>query len=244
MSRGDTPATALAVDLGRTAYREALALQRRLHAVRCAGRVDDLLVLTEHEPVLTLGRRADSRHVRVPPLVLAARGIEVVPTERGGDVTYHGPGQLVAYPILDLRRRGCDVRRYVWELEQSAIQFLRRYGVQAARRPGTPGVWVGERKIASVGVYVSRWVTMHGVALNLAPALEDFDLIHPCGLIGVHMTSVAQMTGSAPEMKLAVRQFDEDFASVFGLEVRKAALPRIARAPERAPTPGPGPAHE
>ncbi len=221
------PAVA-AIDLGRSTYREALALQRQLHRLRVAGQIEDTLLLTEHEAVLTLGRRADTRHLRVSPEVLAARDIEIVATERGGDITYHGPGQLVAYPILDLKQRGCDVHRYVWDLEETVVRLLARYGLESRRQAGTPGVWAGDGKIASVGVYVSHWVTMHGVAVNLAPNPDDFALIHPCGLVGVSMTSVALLTATAPAMGLAADRYCEDFAEVFGVAVRKAPLPQIA----------------
>lgn len=217
-----------AVSLGCTRYVDALALQRALHAHRVAGEVGDLLLLTEHEPVLTLGRRADDRFLRVSHDALAARGIALVPTERGGDITYHGPGQLVAYPILDLRQRACDVRRYVRELEETAIRFLARFGLTGERWPGRPGVWSGGGKVASVGVYISHWTTMHGIAINLAPDPADFDLVYPCGLTDTHLTSVAMLTGDAPRLETAWDDFGNDFADVFDVEVRRAALPRTA----------------
>jgi len=229
--------------LGRTVYRDALALQRRLHAARAAGEIGDILLLTEHEPVLTLGRRADGRYLCVSPDVLAERGIELVPTERGGDITYHGPGQLVAYPILDLRRRAGGVRRYVWELEESAVRLLARYGLRGERRPGTPGVWAGDGKIASLGVYVARGITMHGIAINLAPNPADFDLIHPCGLVDTHLTSVALLTTATPPIDTAFAAYACEFAATFAVEVRRAAPPQIASIPERDPMPGIAPEH-
>jgi lipoate-protein ligase B len=180
---------------GRTEYRSALAFQRDLHERRKAGLCEDTLVLTEHEPVLTLGRGADLRHLRVPERHLAELGIDLLPVERGGDITYHGPGQLVAYPILDLRGYGRDIHRYVRALEESAIRLLATYDVMCERRSGTPGVWAGADKIASVGIFVSRWVTLHGIAINIAPDLAHFDLIHPCGLLGTHMISLAALLG-------------------------------------------------
>ena len=192
--------------LGRTAYVDALALQRELHARRKRGECGDLMLLTEHEPVLTLGRGADRRHILADDARLAALGIEVVPVERGGDVTYHGPGQIVAYPILDLSRYGRDIHRYVRALEEGAIRLLEAYGTRGERRPGTPGVWLGDAKIASVGVFVSRWVTMHGIAVNIAPDLSHFELIHPCGLIGQRMTSLASELGCDVAMDEAERR--------------------------------------
>jgi len=206
--------------LGRTRYAEALEVQRRQHAARCRGECGDAVLLTEHERVLTAGRNADDRHLRVPRGSLAAHNVELLPTERGGDLTYHGPGQLVAYPICDLRDYDGGVRGHVRRLEETAVRLLRRYGIEADRRPGTPGVWVESAKIASVGVYVSRWVTMHGVAINIAPCLDDFDLIHPCGLIGVRMTSVSELLGRAPAITDAAQAYAEVFQEVFSAGLR------------------------
>ena len=155
--------------LGRTVYMDALTLQRRIHAERCAGARGDTLLLTEHEPVLTSGRHAGDRHLRIPVDALPEHGLQLIHVERGGNITYHGPGQLVAYPIYDLRAFSGGVRGHVWRLEECVIRFLDRSGVASCRREGFPGVWTGEAKIASLGVYVSRGVTMHGVAVNLDP---------------------------------------------------------------------------
>lgn len=235
--RGAGVTAAEVIPLGCTPYADALALQRRLHALRAAGECGDLLLLTEHERVLTLGRRADERFLRVTPEELAARRIELIRTERGGDITYHGPGQLVAYPIIDLRRRGGDVHRYVRELEETAIQLLGGYGLAGERWQGRPGVWAGGGKIASIGVYVSRWVTMHGIAINLAPDPADFELIHPCGLTDTRLTSVALLTGAAPSMETARKDYARAFAAVFQMQLTEAVPPQSASAPARAPTP-------
>src|SRR5579871_360557 len=170
------------VNLGLSAYLEALELQRTLHARRKAGTIGDTLVLTEHAPVITTGRHADFRHLLASSEALSRAGIPCVRCERGGDITYHGPGQLVAYPILDLGGYGRDLHRYISRLEETAITFCAAYGVQAARRPGAPGVYAGDAKIASVGVFVSRWVTMHGLAINLDPDPGHLGLLRPCGL--------------------------------------------------------------
>jgi lipoate-protein ligase B len=201
------------IRLGRTAYPAALTLQREIQAQRKTGERGDTLLLTEHDPVLTLGRGADGRHIRADEARLAALGIEVVSVERGGDVTYHGPGQLVAYPIIDLNRYGRDIHRYVRALEESAIRLLGTYRLQGERRPGTPGVWVDEAKIASVGVFISRWVTMHGIAINIDPDLSRFELIHPCGLVGQRMTSVAAELRRAAPMDEAEARFIPAFAA-------------------------------
>lgn len=218
------PSVAL-IDLGRTRYAAALALQRRLHAARKAGETLDTLLLTEHEPVITTGEGADFRHLLVAPEALAARGIDLVQVERGGDITYHGPGQLVVYPILDLHRYGRDVHRYVRLLEESARRLLVEYGVDAVTRPGAPGLYVDGAKIASVGVFVSRWATMHGLAINLTPDPAHLGLLVPCGLAGVRYTSVALLTGEAPSYADAAARYAAIFADVFGCTVRSNSSP-------------------
>ena len=180
------------VDLGTADYAETLALQRRLHAKRCADEIGDVLLSVEHPPVLTLGRSGSREHVLVPPATLRAHGIEIHEIERGGNITYHGPGQLVMYPILDLRDYGKDVHRFVWTLEEAILRALESCGIDAIRRTGYPGVWVGERKIASLGVYVKRWVSYHGIAVNVAANPEHLKLIRPCGL-PVEMVSVNEL---------------------------------------------------
>jgi len=211
------------LNYGLTEYREALVMQRRLHAARVAGAIEDTLLLTEHERVITLGRNADEGNIRVSSATLDERGIPVVRVERGGDVTYHGPGQIVAYPIVDLRAGSIAVRDYIRLLEQSAILLLECHGIAGERRSGTPGVWAEGRKIASVGVYVSRWVTMHGIAINLATDLADFELIHPCGLAGLVMTSVAEISGQAPSVRDATLEYARCFAQLFGFRMSEAA---------------------
>jgi lipoyl(octanoyl) transferase len=188
--------------LGRVAYRDAWGLQRRLAAARADGRIGDQLLLLEHEPVLTLGRNADPAHVLASSEALAARGIEVIAVERGGEVTYHGPGQLVAYPIIALHARGLLIRPFVRALEEALIATAAAFGVDAARREGHPGCWWGPegldpRKIGAVGLRVERGVTYHGIALNVTVDLDDFELIDPCGLPGVHSTSIAREAGWA-----------------------------------------------
>jgi len=205
--------------LGRTRYADALALQRDLHVRGKSGEGSDVLLLTEHEPVFTFGRNARSEHLLVSEREVAERGIDLVRVERGGEITYHGPGQLVAYPILDLTPFGRDVRRYLSRLEEVGLRLLASYDLQAARRSGAPGLWVGERKIASVGVYISRWVTMHGIAINLDMDLAPFRLINPCGFAGLEMTSVARETGLPVILNDAAKRFASWFAEVFGVAI-------------------------
>ena len=192
---------ALAVEwLGRVPYREAWAAQKARHAARVDGRIRDTLMLLEHPAVLTLGRHADERHVVAPAPHLAERGIEVIRVERGGEVTYHGPGQLVAYPIIGLSRRGLLIRPLVRALEAAMAATCEAFGVPAARREGHPGCWCDPdgptpRKIGALGIRVERGVTYHGIALNVAPDLADFDLIEACGLPGVVSTSIERELG-------------------------------------------------
>ncbi len=178
--------------LGRRAYADALALQHTAQAEVLAGG-GDRLILVEHEPVITLGRGGDERHVLAPTA-------PVVRVNRGGDVTYHGPGQLVVYPILDLARLACDVHGYLRRLEAIVITVAASFGIVAGRRPGFTGVWVGNDKLAAIGVGMRRWVTMHGFALNVRDLREAFAAIVPCGLRGTGVTSLEELTGSAPAM--------------------------------------------
>lgn len=183
----------LVVDLGRMRYGEALDLQRALCRERMRGDIrDDILLLVEHEPVVTLGRGTRADSLPVTPALLPARGVEVFEVERGGDVTYHEPGQLVGYPILDLQQLRPDLHWYLRELEGALMDALGAVGVTADRKPGLTGVWAGPRKIASIGIHVKQWITFHGFALNVINDLRGFDLIVPCGIRGVEMTSVAR----------------------------------------------------
>jgi lipoyl(octanoyl) transferase len=184
------------VALGRMPYGEALTLQRDLAARRIAGDLPrDLLVLVEHPPVITLGRGFQPRHLPAPPEFLAARGVEVHEVERGGDVTFHGPGQLVGYPIFDLKDHRQDLHWFLRQLEEALIRALGETGIVGERVAGYTGVWTRGRKIASIGIHVRQWVTWHGFALNVTTDLSWFDLIVPCGIPDVRMTSVQRELG-------------------------------------------------
>lgn len=199
------------VDLGRRPYGEVLELQRDLCRRRMADELrQDLLLLVEHDPVVTLGRGTRPGSLPLPPAELERRGVAVAEVERGGDVTYHGPGQLVGYPILQLREHREDLHWYLRQLEAVLITALGRLGVPAERNPGLTGVWTGGRKIASLGIHVKQWVTFHGFALNVSTDLRGFDLIVPCGIEGVVMTSVAAESGRTDVAAL----WDETRASV------------------------------
>ena len=183
--------------LGTVPYRQALALQQRLVAERQAGRLPDVLLLLQHPHVVSLGvaARRSRANILATADELARRGVDVHEAPRGGDVTYHGPGQLVGYPILDLRPDRCDVHRYVRDLEEVLIRTAGAFGVAAGRVAGLTGVWVGDDKLAAIGVRLSRWVTSHGFALNVDTDLDYFGLIRPCGIRGRGVTSLAALTG-------------------------------------------------
>ena len=207
--------------LGRVAYAEALALQRSLVEERRAGRVSDLLLLVEHPDVITLGVKGDGgrSHITASPEVLADLGVAVFEAGRGGDVTYHGPGQLVAYPIIDLRPDRCDVHRYVRDIEEVMIRVCAGYSVRAERIAGLTGVWVGDRKIGAIGIRISRWITSHGLALNVSTDLSRFDLIVPCGIAGRGVTSLEREVGRGLDLTEVESRLIAEFGDVFGRQV-------------------------
>jgi lipoyl(octanoyl) transferase len=186
--------------LGRIPYAEGLELQAELVADRQAGRIADTLLLLEHDPVFTLGRNARKENVLIPEDELRTRGFQVFETGRGGDVTYHGPGQVVGYPILDLAPDRCDVHRYVRDLEEVMIRVCADYGIEGERVPGLTGAWVGRQKIGAIGVRIARWVTSHGFAFNVSNDLAPFDLIVPCGIRDRGVTSLTQVLSTSPSM--------------------------------------------
>jgi lipoyl(octanoyl) transferase len=204
--------------LGRVPYREGLEVQAHLVAERQAGRLADTLLLLEHDPVFTLGRNARPENMLFPADALRARGFEVFETGRGGDVTYHGPGQVVGYPILELPLDRRDVHRYVRDLEEVMIRTCADYEVRAERVAGLTGVWVGKEKVGAIGVRIARWVTSHGFALNVAPDLAPFDLIVPCGIRGRGVTSLERLLGSGPVLATAMDRVAQHFAEVFSRE--------------------------
>ncbi|OYT70440.1 MAG: octanoyltransferase [Chloracidobacterium sp. CP2_5A] len=205
--------------LGVVDYAAGLAIQEKLVAWRRAGDIPDMLLLLEHPPVITLGRAAEARNIVVPATVLASRGVSVHETRRGGDVTYHGWGQLVGYPILDLNPDRRDIRRYMRDLEEVLIGAVGEYGVAAGRVAGLTGVWVaGERKIAALGVHISRWITSHGFALNVTTDLRDFSCIIPCGIQDKAVTSIAHETGLTPSLEEVGGQVARRFSETFERE--------------------------
>jgi len=205
------------VRLGRIRYADAMALMEARAEARLAKTAPDTLFLLEHDAVLTLGRRADTTHILAAPDELAARGIEQFETGRGGDVTYHGPGQIVAYPVLDLRPDRQDVRRYVGDLEETMIRAVARFGITAGRVDKLNGTWVGgERKIGAVGVRIARWITTHGFALNVSTDLDQFQaVIVPCGIQGKAVTSISKEIGREVTMDEGLAAVEAAFLDVF-----------------------------
>lgn len=189
------------LQLGRVPYAEGIRAMNAVVAARKAQQIADTLILLEHPPVLTLGRNSTRSNILASDDLLASRGVEIHEINRGGDVTYHGPGQLVGYPILDLRKYGQDLHLYLRAIEEALIESLHASGIASGRREGLTGVWVGPRKIASIGVGVRHWISMHGFALNVLGDLAPFNQIVPCGIAGVEMTSVEKESGAAPDMK-------------------------------------------
>jgi len=226
--------TAWFVPCGRMGYGDAWALQKLLLAARQAGAAPDTVLFVEHPPVITLGRAARASNVLAAPGMLAARGIEVFQIERGGDVTYHGPGQLVAYPIVDLRAFDEDVGRYVRMLEAALIDALAAWRITAERLRGFPGVWIAGAKVAAIGVAVKRKVTMHGFALNVDPDLAAFDLINPCGL-GRPVTSIARQLARPVPLDEAIPVVASSLAETLGLRMETRTIDDIRRALAAAP---------
>jgi lipoyl(octanoyl) transferase len=205
--------------LGVVSYADGLELQRRLVDERKADRIPDTLLLLQHPHVLTIGVKKDGRsHILAPADRLASLGVEVFETGRGGDVTYHGPGQLVGYPIIDLNPDRRDVHRYVRDLEEVMIRVCAEYGIEAGRVQGFSGAWVGDEKIGAIGVRISRWITSHGFAFNVSTDINFFNLIVPCGIADKGVTSLAAKIGRVPEMAAVEDRFVAHFGAVFRRE--------------------------
>jgi lipoyl(octanoyl) transferase len=210
--------------LGRMEYAAALRLQAECVARRKAGEIPDTLLLVEHSPVFTLGRNARREHLLASPARLVEAGIEVFETNRGGDVTYHGPGQLVGYPILDLRQHRRDIAWYMRSLEEVFIGVAAEFGVEARRLAGAAGVWVGNDKLVAMGVHLSRWVTSHGFALNVSTDLGYFEWIVPCGLRDRGVTSLEKLLGRRVELADVEERVIAQFGKVFGFEIQPARV--------------------
>lgn len=205
--------------LGTIDYAEAHRVQKELQRKRIGGEIGDIVLLLEHPPVLTMGRSSKAQHVLAAPEILAARGVQVHEVGRGGDVTYHGPGQLVAYPIIDLKPDRKDVRRYVASLEETMIRTCANFGLAAGRVEGLNGAWIGECKVGAVGVRISRWVTMHGLALNVSSDLRQFEMIVPCGIQDKGVTSISAELGQTVHVADAFEPLAQHFAELYDADI-------------------------
>ena len=227
-------APARAFWLGRVGYLEAAALQHALVEERKRDAIPDTFLFLEHPPVITLGRASHAENLLAPMSLLAARGIEVWETTRGGDVTYHGPGQLVGYGIVDLRQHGRDVALYLRRLEEAVIALVARYGLTGSRREGMTGVWLGGEKVCAMGVRVDHWVTSHGFALNVHADLAHFDLIVPCGIKSHGVTSIERASGAERDLADVAREAGETLAETFGWRMETGDARGLAR-PDATP---------
>jgi len=205
-------------DLGLISYQECLSLQRKLVGLRLKGEIEDTLLLLEHTPVITIGASGGEENLLVKPEEAERAGVEIHQTDRGGNITYHGPGQLVGYPIFDLRSHGKDVHLFLRNLEQVVVDCLAEFGVTGEAVQGYTGVWVGGDKICSIGIAVRKWISYHGLALNVNPNFEHWALIHPCGLADRKVTSLERLIGRDPGMDAVKACIVEKFAAVFGVE--------------------------
>lgn len=218
--KGDFVKTCVVYQLGLIEYGEAYELQKRLHRKRMNGEIPDTLLLLEHPPTLTIGRSGSMDNVLVSKEKLADEGISLFFIERGGDVTFHGPGQLVGYPIMDLSSRGKDIQQYVRNIEEVLIRTLKDFSISASRDESHAGVWVGTEEIAAIGLSVRRWVTMHGFALNVNPNLEHFSYINPCGFPDRTATAMAQLLGHTPSMDEVTQSVINKCFEIFGMTMQ------------------------
>jgi lipoyl(octanoyl) transferase len=217
----------LVSNLGKTRYAETWDLQRKLFDLRHRGLIDDVLLLTEHNHVYTLGKGGDENHLLASDEELAREGIEVFRIDRGGDITYHGPGQIVGYPIIDLNSYSPDIHKYLRSLEEVIIKTLDGFGIRGEREEGMTGVWVKGEKVAAIGVKVSKWVTMHGFALNVNTDLQKFARIIPCGIFHKGVTSLQRILGREIPLEEVEKKVTESFTAVFGCKAVEEPAERL-----------------
>ncbi|MCP4583005.1 MAG: lipoyl(octanoyl) transferase LipB [candidate division Zixibacteria bacterium] len=208
------------IELGRTDYKSAWDLQKKLVSLRSRGKIPDCLIITEHDPVVTMGRASSKDNLLISREELQNQGIEFFKIERGGDITFHGPGQIVAYPILDLTNRGRDLHRYLRDLEQIIIETLIEFKIKATTKKGLTGVWVANHKLAAIGVAVSRWISYHGMALNVNTDLDYFNHINPCGITQFPVGSISSILGKKADIEKAVKSLSNNFAKYFGYDMK------------------------
>ena len=226
---GQAPRVLTAFVLGRIGYADALALQKRLVELRKQKQIEDSLLLLEHDPVVTLGRDGKRDSLLFDDAAYGAKGIEVFESDRGGDATYHGPGQVVAYPIIDLSPDQKDIRKYVYNLEEAMIRTLSAYGISGDRLAGSPGVWLAspERKVGAIGARISRWITHHGLALNVNTDLAHFETIIPCGIHDKGVTSMKKELGHGCSMIEVMDKLAEQLAETLGRTLSRGEISEL-----------------
>lgn len=208
--------------LGIREYNEILDLQKRMNSARKQNAIPDTVIFLEHNPCITIGNQGKHENILVDQEILKKKGIKMYETDRGGDVTYHGPGQIVCYPIIDLNNYGCDVTTYARNLEEMVIRTLNSFRISSNRKNGYPGVWVdGKRKIAAQGISVNGWVTMHGVSLNVYPDMDHYSLIVPCGLVEFEVVSMKECLGHVIDLSIVVSEMIRQFSKSFDIELEE-----------------------
>ncbi len=215
------------LELGIEEYGKIFALQQNLNQARRIEMIPDTVILLEHHPCLTIGKKGGFDHILVSDRTLDREGIKVYETDRGGDITYHGPGQLVCYPILDLNGFGCDVHLYARRMEETLISTLEAFGITAGRKADYPGVWAGDAKIGAEGIAIQHWVTMHGVSLNVCPDLRHFSFIVPCGISALGVTSMEKLLGYPIEMAPVKREMRRQLSRIFNLTLQDISLEKV-----------------
>ena len=208
-------------------YDKMFSLQKRLNQARFDGKISDTVIFLEHHPCYTIGRQGGEDHILVSDNCLEREGIRVYETDRGGDITYHGPGQLVCYPIIDLHEYSSDVHVYAHKLEEVMILTLEKFDINGARKKGFPGVWVGEKKIGFMGVGINHWVTMHGISLNVCPDMKYFTQIIPCGIANVTVVSMAEILGHPITVNEVAEEMRQHFEEVFDIQLQDMNLDKV-----------------
>jgi len=239
MEKTDFKRRGYVIDIDLIEYRRTWDFQREVVAAKVKSDLPDILILVEHNPVITLGRRGNRQHILASPEVLTAEGIQIYHVERGGEVTYHGPGQIVGYPILNLRNWHRDVSWYLFNLEEVLIRTLGDFGIEGMRNRLNRGVWVRDSKIGSIGVAITRWVTYHGFSLNVSPNMDHYSLITPCGLEGIEITSLRKLLGKEPDHRRVRSSISRHFQQVFEMELEGMDMEDLTLTLEM-----PYPAHE
>lgn len=219
--------TGYCLELGIEEYGKVFKLQKKLNQARRNKTIPDTVILLEHHPCFTIGRKGGLDHILVSDQFLEQEGIKVYETDRGGDITYHGPGQLVCYPIFDLNGFECDVHLYARRMEETLIRTVDAFGIAAKRREDYPGVWIGSSKIGAEGIGIQQWVTMHGVSLNVKPNLRHFSFIIPCGIYNLGVTSMEEFLGHTIDMARVKREMRSQLSAIFNLTLEDITLEKM-----------------